>query len=151
MQEKRRNGQCYFCPEPYSKEHQCAAKGVFLMDLADDDEDPLSDINDLEISLHALTGLKAAESMLLQVTVGGAQLRALVDTGSTHTFIHSALAQRLGLTVTPRAGLNVMVANGDRVRSPGVCLATSVTISGEAFSIDCFALDLGGFDLVLGV
>ena len=30
MQEKRQNGQCYFCPEPYSKDHKCAAKGVFL-------------------------------------------------------------------------------------------------------------------------
>ena len=69
-------------------------------------------------------------TLLLQVTVGGVQLRALVDTGSTHTFIHSALAQRLGLTVTPRAGLNIMVANGDRVRSPGVCLATLVIIGG---------------------
>lgn len=71
MQEKRQSGQCYFCPEPYSKDHNCATKGVFLMDLADDEEDPLSDINDLEISLHALTGLTAADSMLLQVTVGG--------------------------------------------------------------------------------
>ena len=44
-----------------------------------------------------------------------------------------------------------MVANCDRVCSPGVCLAIGVTIGDEAFSIDCFALDLGGFDLVLGV
>jgi len=61
------------------------------------------------------------------------------------------VAQRLGLTVTPHTGLSVMVANGDRVRSSGVCLATPVTIGGEAFSIDCFALDLGGFNLVFGV
>jgi len=57
-------------------------------------------------------------------------LRALVDTVSTQMFIHSALAQRLGLTITPRAGLNIMVANGDRVRCPGVCLATLVIIGG---------------------
>ena len=83
--------------------------------------------------------------------MGGIQLRALVDIGSTHTFIHSTLTQRLGLTVTPWARLNVMVDNGDRVRSPGICLATLVTIGNEAFYIDCFLLDLGGFDLVLGV
>ena len=72
MQEKRQNGQCYFCPEPFSKEHKCAARGgVFLMDLGDDELDPLRDITDLEISLHALTGLNSADSMLLQVTVGG--------------------------------------------------------------------------------
>jgi hypothetical protein len=45
----------------------------------------------------------------------------------------------------------VLVANDNWVRNPGVCLATPVTIGGEAFSIDCFTLDLGGFDLVLGV
>ena len=75
MEEKRRNGQCYFCPEPYSKEHKCAAKGgVFLMDLADSEEDPLSEINNLEISLHALTGLNSVDSMMMQVTVGRVQL-----------------------------------------------------------------------------
>ena len=42
MQEKRQSGQCYFCPEPYSKDHKCATKGVFLMDLADGADDPLS-------------------------------------------------------------------------------------------------------------
>jgi hypothetical protein len=152
MEEKRQNGQCYFCPEPYSKEHNCATKGgVFLMDLADGEEDPLSEINNLEISLHVLTGINSADSMMLQVIVGGVQLRALMDTGSTHMFIHSVFAQHLGLTVTLRAGLNALVANGDWVRSPSIYLATPVTISGEAFSIDCFALDLGSFDLVLGV
>jgi len=47
--------------------------------------------------------------------------------------------------------LNTMVANANRVHIPRVCLATGVTIGDEAFSIDCFALDLVGFDLVLGV
>lgn len=61
------------------------------MDLADSEEDPLSEINDLEISLHALTGLNSVDSMMLQVIVGGVQLWALVDIGSTHTFIHSTL------------------------------------------------------------
>jgi len=55
-----------FCAEPYNKEHKCAAKGgVFLMDLAEDEQDPLSDITDSEISLHALIGLNSADSMML--------------------------------------------------------------------------------------
>lgn len=44
-----------------------------------------------------------------------------------------------------------MVVNDDRVHSLGVCLVTSVTIGSETFSIGCFVLDLGGFDLVLGI
>jgi hypothetical protein len=114
--------------------------------------DPLGDdVATLEISSYALTGLGPADSMLLQVTIGGVLFKALVDTNSTHTFIHSKVAAHLGLLVTPCAGLNVMVANGDRVRSPGVCLATDVVIHIKHFTIDCFALDLGAFDLVLGV
>jgi predicted aspartyl protease len=89
--------------------------------------------------------------MLLQITIGGVPFKALVDTGSTHTFIHFEVAARLGLSVTPLAGLNVMAANGNRVHSPGVCLATDVVIQGERFAIDYFALDLGAFNLILGV
>jgi hypothetical protein len=97
------------------------------MELAEGEEDPLGDdVNNLEISLHALIGLGPANSMMLQVVIGGIQLRALVVMGSTHIFIHSVMAAHLGLLVTERAGLSVMVANGDRVRSPSICLATDV-------------------------
>ena len=152
MQEKRQNGQCYFCPEPYSKDHKCAAKGVFLMELEAGEEDPLgADITNLEISLYALIGLGHANSMMLQVTIAGVPLKALVDTGSTHTFIHTEVVDRLGLPVSSRDRLSVLLANGDCVRIPSVCLAADVLIHGEPFSIDCVALDLGGFDLVLGI
>ena len=122
------------------------------MELEAGGEDPLgADITNLEISLYTLIGLGHANSMMLQVTIAGVPLKALVDTGSTHTFIHTKVAARLGLPVLSRDGLSVLVTNGDRVRSPGVCLATEVLIYEEPFSIDCVALDLGGFDLVLGV
>jgi hypothetical protein len=35
---KRVNGECYHCPEKYSAAHQCKTKGIFLIEL-DDDED----------------------------------------------------------------------------------------------------------------
>jgi hypothetical protein len=83
--------------------------------------------------------------------IGGVQPTALVDTCSTHTFIHSEVPSCLGWPMTPHAGPSVMVANGDRVRSPSMCATTDVAIHNEHFSIDCFPLDLGGFDLALGV
>lgn len=63
------------------------------MDLADGEEDPLSEIT-LEISLYSLTGLSSADSIMPHVTVGGVKLWGLVDTGSSHMLIHSMLAQR---------------------------------------------------------
>jgi hypothetical protein len=121
IQEKRQNEQCYFCPEPYSKDHKCATRGVFLMELANGEEDPFGDINDLEITLHALTGLGPSDSMMLQVIIDGVPFKALVDIRSTHTFIHSEVARRLGLQIIARNGLSVLVANDDRCAQPG-CL-----------------------------
>lgn len=61
------------------------------------------------------------------------------------------MAQRLGLNIKHRPGLSVCVANGERVTSPGVCVATTLDIHGEPFVVDCYALPLDGFNVVLGV
>lgn len=74
-----------------------------------------------------------------------------MDTGSTHTFVHTDVARRLGLTVTPRPGLSVKVANGDRIPSVGVSLHTGVQIADKCFDIDCYSLPLAGFDVILSV
>lgn len=122
------------------------------MELEEGEEDPLGEeVTNLEISLHALTSLGPTNFMILQVVIGGVQLKALVDTGSMHTFIHSEVATRLGLVVTERPGQSVMVANGDRLCSPRVCLAMDILIHDLRFSVDYFTLDLGGFDHILGV
>ena len=74
-----------------------------------------------------------------------------MDTSSMHTFIHSKVVGCLGLPVTPRAGLSVMVANGDHVSSLSVCLTTGVTMHDEHFAIDYFTLNFGGFDLIVDI
>jgi hypothetical protein len=91
------------------------------MELANGEEDPFGDINDLEITLHALTGLGPSDSMMLQVIIDGVPFKALVDIRSTHTFIHSEVARHLGLQIIARNGLSVLVANDDRCAQPG-CL-----------------------------
>jgi hypothetical protein len=74
-------------------------KGVFLMELAEEDDlDALAD--DLGISLHALTGLLDANTMQLMITIMSIELRALVDSYFTHTFIHDVVVHRLGLQIT---------------------------------------------------
>lgn len=51
--EKHQNGQCYFCLKKYTKEHKCSAKGVFLLELAYEEDDLGDTKPDLGISLHA--------------------------------------------------------------------------------------------------
>jgi hypothetical protein len=54
--------------------------------------------DELSVSLHALTGLCGANTMQLMVHIGGKQLLVLVDSGSTHSFVHEAMVHVLGLT-----------------------------------------------------
>jgi hypothetical protein len=149
MADKRKKGECYFCPEKFSPEHKCTSKGFFLMELEDNDLGLLAD--ELSVLLHALTGLTGTNMMQLLLDIAGTPLRALVDSGSTHTFIHEAIVHRLGLAVTLRPGLSVKVANGERLKSYDVCKNTPVHIQDETFVTDCYTRPLEGFDLILGV
>jgi hypothetical protein len=75
---------------------------------------------------------------------------ALVDSGSTHTFLSEAAVARLGLQVLSQPGLSVKVANRERISSKGQ-ITTTLTIGLEKFTTTCYSLPLDGFDLVLGV
>jgi hypothetical protein len=60
-------------------------------------------------------------------------------------------AERIGLKFGGRAGLRVIVANSERVHSPGCCKDLPITISDEPFTLNCFGLVLGSHEMVLGV
>ena len=89
--------------------------------------------------------------MLLPVHVHGHRLVALLDSGSTHNFINADLMRRLRLSTAPHPSMRVLVANGDRVPCEGVARDVALTIGAEEFTISCFGINLGGFDLILGV
>jgi hypothetical protein len=115
------------------------------------EEDPADLADNLGISLHDLTGLSSTNTMQLMITIAGMELRALVDSGSTHTFIHDAMEHSLGLDIVHQPGLSVKVANGERLQSCGAYKATTITIQGESFVVDCYTLPLEGFDVILGI
>jgi hypothetical protein len=48
-------------------------------------------------------------------------------------------------------GLSVAVANGDHMASLGFCTNLKIFIIGESFTIDCYGLSLGSYDMVVGV
>jgi hypothetical protein len=116
---------------------------------ADMDEEDVAE--DLGIPLHALTGIDIGDTMKLHVAINDSMLMALVDSGSTHTFIREAVASQIGLQVAPRLGLSVKVTNGDRVTSKGICPKQRVSIDDEEFDINCYILPLASFDVILGV
>lgn len=125
-------------------------KGIYLLEF-DKDEEDTDTLANMEVSLHAITGIRANRTMQLPVTINGIRLVALVDSRSTHTFIAEGTAHRLGLTLAPQQGMSVAVANVVRVTYTGLCRNVRLMVGKEDFSIDCFTILLDGFKLVLGI
>jgi hypothetical protein len=86
----------------------------------------------------------------LAVTLGAAQLVALLDSGSTHNFISEEAAWRSGLPLQQRPCLTAMVANGEKITCAGVIRKAPLLIAGVAFPAELFVMPLAGYDIVLG-
>jgi hypothetical protein len=145
----RYNRVCYNCNEPYSRGHNRVCRRIFYIDgvelaeAAANEEAPV-------FSLYAVAGVPSSNTLQLPVQVGAAEFIALIDTGSTHSFIGELAAHRTGLPIEPRPGLTATVANGERIACPGVLRRTPMIIDGLEFQVDLFIMPLAGYDVVLG-
>jgi hypothetical protein len=155
MAKRREEGHCFNCPAKFSRKHlkECTMRGIYPLEVVGettvDDEDIASD-DGIQISLNALTGISSSMTMHLDVNIAGARPCALVDSGSTHCFIATTTARRLGLSPLPRSGMSVGVANGKRVACAGIFTDTPVRISNELSNMDVYIIPLEGHEVVLG-
>jgi len=88
--------------------------------------------------------------MQLRIAIGNHELTVLVDSGSTHNFISTEAARRVGLHFHDSQGTRVVVANGDRVACRGLVRDVAVRIAEEHFTVDCYVIPLDCYDIVLG-
>lgn len=153
--DRRRQGLCYNCGEKFVRGHKCARLFYIEYDeTAPDDNIPVADddhsANEPHVFLNAISGIDG-HTMSLLVIVGDERVVALVDSGSMHNFVQPQLVQRLQLPLSPvHNNLHVIVANGDRLVSSGLCHDLDIMIDGKPFTIDCYALDIYSVDIILG-
>jgi hypothetical protein len=153
MAHRREAGLCFNCPEKFSRDHlkQCSMRGIYLLEMGDEWSPKGADVpEEMEVSLHAITGVSTGNTMQLAMQVAHHTIAALVDSGSTHCFVASAMAQRLGWLPQPRHGMTVGVANGDHISCVGFCPGADVFIGQEEFIIDFYIVSLAGYEMVLG-
>ena len=159
MAKCRRLGLCFNCNEKFTHGHNRFCRRLFFLDGVEIDEDgdagtaAADTAGDTEapfFSLHAVVGVPIADTIQLQVTVGAASLLALLDSGSTHSFIGEEAARRAGLPIQPSPRMSAIVANGERVSCLGVIRNAPFSIDGTTFHTDLFVMPLAGYDMVLG-
>ena len=74
----------------------------------------------------------------------------LIDSVSTHNFINATLVSHLHINVDTSQVLEVKVANGDLIKTQGVCEEVPILLLGHEFLVHLHVLLMGGCDLVLG-
>ena len=169
MADRCEKGLCFNCHQKYSRSHRCPAR--FLLLIADVDDttaeanptfhewvldagivpQPVDNSeNQAQISLHALSGTRASETLRLRGYIATHPICVLVDGGSTHNFIQKQVAHALGLAQSPTTPLKVLVGSGEELACVSVCPAVDLSIQGHSFHVDLYVLDMGGSDVVLG-
>ena len=157
MAERRQQGLCYNCDEQYTRGHKCPR--LFYLEVTDAEEDDTEESTEQQqheeqpplISLHAIAGMTTNDTMRVRVKIGEHEFTTLLDSGSTSNFINRDMAHQIGLHFHDSPGASVIVANGDRVECQGLARDVATRIGSDFFSVECYAINLDCFDMVLGI
>jgi hypothetical protein len=134
MEDHQRCGLYYNCDEKYALGHRCKEHKLFQIDmttqaLTEDisiEETPelqVEDTNTLNsggyeppfsheeplISLHALSGISTPQTLKLMGYIKHRKFIVLVDSGSTHNFIHKRVAEETHCFVHPVHNFQIMI------------------------------------------
>jgi len=159
MSERRTKGLCYFCDEKFSPEHYLVHKKqqLFCMEVDEEFEDALEELtgeeekNMPQISVNAVSGISGYKTMRVKGAYGKKTLFILVDSGSTHNFIDSKVAAKLGCQIQDAGLARVSVADGRKLKVDGKIVDFSWKLQTTQFHSDILLIPLQGVDMVLGV
>jgi hypothetical protein len=130
MVECQLKGICYNCDEKYFLGQKCKEKNIYMAILEDISEEdvetpfvsespettditPPSDSPEVEliISLNDLTGFYDPQTLKLISYIKHRKVIILVDSGSTHNFIHHRIAQETHCYIHAVNNFQIMIAN----------------------------------------
>ena len=166
MEERKKKGLCYNCDDKWAPRHKCKQATLFLLEGVEVTSDcscndqyvkvdngvcmerRQDEETELEITLYALVGSPTPRTMRVKGKVNSVSLVTLVNSGSTHNFIDAAIVSVLHVPVDESQILEVTVANGDIIKTQGLCKDVHVCLQGQIFLVQLHVLPLGGYDVV---
>jgi hypothetical protein len=75
----------------------------------------------------------------------------LIDSGSTHNFIHHKVAEDANFFVRPISNFQILIANGGTMKCGGVVRMSKLQMGDYNLKTHMFSISMGGCDIVLGV
>ncbi|KAJ4815745.1 polyprotein [Rhynchospora pubera] len=156
---------CHRCNGNWFPGHKCDTKRVNLLigpTEAEEQDEPVYDtyseememneqMEEAVVSLFTAKEAKTIKHMKLKGLVGTKSVCALVDIGSTHSFVNPDVLNSQHFQISRNTPMAVMVANGNKMITELECKAMIFSIQGHDFKKDMRVLDVKGYDLILGL
>jgi hypothetical protein len=101
--------------------------------------------------LNALTGFSAPQTLKLIGYIKHQKVIILIDSGSTHNFIHHHISQETNCYIHVVNNFQIMISNGGSMKCGGHCENVCLQIGQYNLKSHMFSIDMGGCDIVLGV
>ena len=103
------------------------------------------------ISCNALVGISTPQTLKIEGYIKKKKVIVLIDSGSTHNFIHYKLAKDLNCFVYLAPEFQVMIADGGTINCLGKCNKINITMREYVTNSPKISIPMGGVDVVLGI
>eukprot|EP00253_Pinus_taeda_P035434 PITA_35434 len=114
----------------------------------DNQQDNVSD--EPVISLHALAGISSPQTLKIRGVIKHRPVVVLIDSGSTHNFIHQKVAETVDCFVRAVSNFQVQIADGGTMKCEGRCENVKLQMGDYQLKTHMFSIHMGGCDIVLG-
>ncbi|XP_022640715.1 uncharacterized protein LOC111242322 [Vigna radiata var. radiata] len=105
----------------------------------------------MALSVYSAGAITQSNTMKLSGWIQDRRVVVLVDSGASHTFISTSLAEEMGLEREETAPYRVCLGDGQRKERRGCCMGVSLTLEGAEIKEDFYLFERGEVDVVLGV
>ena len=163
LEERRAKGLFFNCDSKYSKGHKCAKKKLFYRDCEEEEtnEQEPSQVEESEettskeitptISCHALARIFTPQTLKIEGYIKRIKVTLLIDSSSTHHFIHYKLAKALNCFIYLTPEFRLMIADGGTINCLGKCHNITLTMGEYVLNSPMISIPMGGVDVVLRV
>ena len=105
----------------------------------------------LTISCNALAEITTPQTLNIEGNIKKKKVIVLIDSGTTHNFIHCKVAKGLNCFIYSAPECQVMVANGGTINCSGKCHNIKLTMGEYVLNSPILSIPMGGVDVILGV
>ena len=95
--------------------------------------------------------ISTPQTLKIEGYIKNKKVIVLIDSGSTHNFIHYKLAKALNCFVYPPLEFQVMIAYGGTINCFGKCNKINLTMGEYVMNSLMISIPMGGADVVLGI